>query len=285
MKTALAPPFAYHGSKVRIAERIVATFPEHGHYVEPFAGSLSVLLAKAPSVHETVNDIDEDLMTFWRVLRERPSDLVRVCQLTPHSRAERNLAAEFLNSPRRQADVGDLETARLVWVALSQGRGGVLRRTGWKYHIDPAGSRSGSMPSRLDGFLERLAAVAERLHRVSLECRPALEVIRAYGEFPGVLLYVDPPYLGSARSDNPRQYRHELHREAEHRELAEALHACRARVVLSGYPSALYDRLYGDWHVTRIGAATGQGGVWQARTEVLWSNGPPSTDLFSESET
>jgi DNA adenine methylase len=85
------PPVAYCGGKTTIADRIVALLPEHGHYVEPFAGSLAVLLAKPPSRMETVNDIDQDLI-FWRVLRDRPGDLERACGLTPHSRAEHQLA-------------------------------------------------------------------------------------------------------------------------------------------------------------------------------------------------
>ena len=81
----MKPPMPYYGGKQRIADRIVATFPDHLHYVEPFAGGLSVLLAKEQSKLETVNDLDRHLVTFWRVLRDRPEDLMRVCTLTPHS--------------------------------------------------------------------------------------------------------------------------------------------------------------------------------------------------------
>lgn len=273
-----APPFAYFGSKVTLADRIVAAFPAHDHYVEPFAGSLSVLLAKRPARMETVNDLDGDLMTFWQVLRDRPAELARVCQLTPHSRAETKAAQDLLETPKafRPAH-GDLEVARLVWVVLSQARAGQLRRTGWKFYVDPNGSTV-SMPGYLDGYVGRMATIAERLHRVSLECRPALEVVRAFGKAPDTLLYVDPPYLGSTRAT--RQYRHEMSSEAEHRELAEALNTCTAAVVLSGYPSPLYDELYAGWHVTRLASATGQGGTWGERTEVLWSNRAPAPTLF-----
>lgn len=268
----MKPPIAYYGAKVTIAERIVALLPDHEHYVEPYGGSLAVLLAKRPSRMETVNDLDAQLMTFWRVLRDRPADLERVSALTPHARAEHAAAYEPVHDdhPDRQ-----LEVARRVWVLLSQGRAGTMRKTGWRFYIDPAGS-STSMPGYLDGYVNRMAAAAERLARVSLECRPALEVIDAYGAQPDVLLYVDPPYLGSTRA---RNYRHEMGAEADHRALAAHLEACRATVVLSGYHSPLYDDLYAGWHRREIATATGQAAQWSARTEVLWCNRPfPAAD-------
>ncbi|TDB83411.1 DNA adenine methylase [Actinomadura sp. KC216] len=263
----MKPPLAYYGAKVTIAQRIVDLLPEHEHYVEPYAGSLAILLAKRPSRMETVNDLDGDLMTFWRILRDRPADLERVCALTPHARAEHLEAYTPVpdDHPDRQ-----LEVARRVWIRLAQGRSGTLRRTGWRFYVDPAGS-STSMPGYLDGYVNRMAAAAERLARVSLECRPALDVIDAYGAQPDVLLYVDPPYLGSTRA---RNYRHEMGSVAEHSELAKHLAECRAAVVLSGYHSDLYDDLYRDWHRHEIATATGQAAQWSARTEVLWSNRP-----------
>src|SRR5690625_3140270 len=104
------PPFAYYGGKMTLAPQIAALLPEHEHYVEPFAGSLAVLLAKKPSKAETVNDLDADLMTFWRVLRDRPGDLERVCTLTPHSRDE--FAQAWEDAPEDD----ELEQARRVWV-------------------------------------------------------------------------------------------------------------------------------------------------------------------------
>jgi len=266
----------YFGGKITLAPRIAALLPEHRHYVEPFCGSLAVLLAKPPSPHETVNDLDGELMTFWRVLRDRPTDLERVCALTPHSRAEHQAAYELTDGP------DDLEVARRVWVQLTQGRAGTRRRTGWRHHVAPHVS-STSLPGYLDGYVARIAAAAERLHRVSLESMPALDLIGKYGAHPGVLLYVDPPYLGATRSRSWDGYPHEMRTETQHRQLAQALHTARAAVVLSGYPSDLYDRrLYPDWHRIAMPASTGQGGTWANRTEVLWSNRALQTqaDLF-----
>jgi DNA adenine methylase len=259
----MKPPVSYYGSKMTLADQIVRLLPAHQHYVEPYCGSLAVLLAKPPSKMETVNDLDGELVTFWRVLRDRPDDLARAAALTPHSRAEHQASYE--------PAVDELETARRVWVRLTQGRSGSMRRTGWRHYVDPAGS-SISMPDYLEAYRDRMHPAAVRLAEVSLEARPALDLIARYGRHPDVLLYVDPPYLRSTRSGT--NYRHEMPGDAEHRELAEALRAARAAVVLSGYPSPLYDEVYAGWHRIDLPTGTGQGEGWQARTEVLWSNRP-----------
>jgi len=274
--TALAgpcrPPIPYFGGKQMLGPRIVALFPPHRHYVEPYAGSLAVLLAKAPSAMETVNDLDARLVTYWRVLRERPDELIRAIALTPHSRAEFEACTDG-------DDYDDVDTARRVHAQLTQGRGAVGVKSGWRHYVKPAGGTG--MPDYLVGYLRRFGPVVERLQHVSLECRPALEVIATYGRDPGVLLYVDPPYLGTSRAsgNDPRggtkRYRHEMLGESEHRELLDALLGCSAAVVLSGYPSPLYDEMLGSWP-SRVTFETGTGqsaaGEWSTRTEVLWSN-------------
>lgn len=272
----------YFGGKQTLADRIIALFPEHRHYVEPYAGSLSVLLAKRPAPMETVNDLDGDLMTFWRVLRDRPDELARAVALTPHSRAE-------FEECRNREGCDDLERARRVHVQLTQGRGAVGVKSGWRHYVKPAGGTA--MPDYLLGYVRRIAPAAERLQHVSLECLPALDVIERYGRDPEVLLYVDPPYLGTSRAtgNDPRagtkRYRYEMLDEPAHRELAAALHGAAAAVVLSGYPSALYDELYAGWDRAEFSAGTGQSarGEWSVRTEVLWSNRSISTpSLFDD---
>jgi DNA adenine methylase len=275
------PPFTYFGGKTSMAERIVRLLPVHEHYVEPFAGSLAVLLAKRPSQMETVNDLDGDVMNFWQVLRNRPEELERVCALTPHSRAEHQVSF---------APAGDeLERARRLWIRLSQGRGGMLgQRTGWRFNeAKPDGA---AMPQYLEAYVSRIPPAARRLATVSLECRPALDVIRAYGKHPSVLIYADPPYLDSVRTHGGHGgvYAQEMRREDEHRELAAALLEACATVVLSGYHSPLYDELYGGWHQFQFEAYTGNAIAQRKRLEVLWSNRPfphEQTDLFAEAAT
>ena len=203
--------------------------------------------------------------------------LFRSMALTPHSRAE-HVAAYDREDLVDHPDP-DLERARRVWVQLSQGRGGTLRRTGWRFYRDPTTSSIG-MPEYLTAYVQRVAPAADRLAGVTLECRDALEVVTDYGRNPDVLLYCDPPYLAATRSSS--NYRHELGGKAQHRELADALQGCRASVVLSGYDSDLYRDLYdgAGWHRVELAAWTGNGirnGATKTdgdRTEVLWSNRP-----------
>lgn len=259
-----APPVPYFGGKTTLGPKIASLLPQHQHYVEPYCGSLAVLLAKQPAPFETVNDLDGHLMTFWRIVRDRPDDLARAVALTPHSRIEHQASYELDGLD------DDLEVSRRLFVQLTQGRAGTRRRTGWRHYVKPRGGSS--MPDYLVGYIERILPAAERLAAVSLESKPALDLIRKYGAEPGVLLYCDPPYLGSTRSKSWDGYVHEMRAETDHRDLADALHSARAAVVLSGYASPLYDALYADWHRLEFPSFTGQGGTWANRTEVLWSN-------------
>lgn len=263
---AVASPLPYFGSKMTMASFIAAMLPPHVHYVEPFAGSLAVLFAKRPSRMETVNDIDGAIVNFWRVLRDRPDDLMRACALTPHSLAEYQLSAMH-DDP----GLDDVERARRVWTRLTQARSAQLVPTGWRYGIAEKGT---NLPSEMLRYLLRMPAAYARLRSVTIQCRPALDLICNYGAQPDVLLYVDPPYLGDSRVGGTN-YRHEMRDPAQHRELAAALHACASAVVLSGYPSSLYDtELYPDWYRVTYDTDTAQGGVSVPRTEVLWSNRP-----------
>jgi DNA adenine methylase len=267
-RQALRPPFAYYGGKTTLAPTIAALLPKHEHYVEPFAGSLAVLLAKQPSRAETVNDLDGDLVTFWRVLRDRPEELERACALTPHSRAE--FGSVWAGLPD-----DELEAARRVWVRLTQSRGKSMKRTGWWNALGSARDIPGSLRS----FAERIGPCAERLAEVSIESRDAVELIRDYGGEASTCLYVDPPYLGSTRATN---YRVEMTADDAHVALADALNQCKASVVLSGYDAPLYAELFDGWHRLDIAAPTTLSGDTD-RIEVLWSNRPiGEPDLFTE---
>jgi DNA adenine methylase len=260
----LKPPIGYYGAKATIAPAIVDLLPPHAHYVEPYAGSLAVLLAKPPAKFETVNDLDGNLVTFWRVLRDRPDELIRAAACTPHARAEYEAC-----KPLDDEDLDDLERARRVWVILTQGRTRTLRPRGWRHYIAPAYV---SIPTQLDQYVDRLIEAAERIRDVSIENQPALDLIERYGQSREVLFYVDPPYLRETRAS--LEYALEAADEADHRDLATVLHGIDATAVLSAYPSPLYDELFADWHRHAIETSTTQGGRTKPRTEVLYCNRP-----------
>lgn len=266
----MKPAFAYYGGKGRLAPSwIVPNLPEHRVYVEPFAGSAAVLFAKAPVHHEILNDLDGAIVNFYRVLRERPDDLELAVRLTPYSREEYALA-DF-DAP----DLDEVERARRWWVRSTQGFGqSATRQTGWSISTAQNTPRMHQLTRRI----ERFAEIAERLRHVFIENTDGLAVIERYGADPTACLYVDPPYLRSTRSA-PTCYRHEFQEEHQHRDLAEALHAAKAAVVLSGYPSALYDEdLYAGWHrIERsitLRAGNGRKTSLGDAVEVLWGNRP-----------
>jgi DNA adenine methylase len=256
----IKPPFAYFGGKMTLAPKIADLLPAHDHYVEPFAGSLAVLLAKEPSGWETVNDLDGDLINFWRVLRDQPEELERLAHLSPHSREDYEVSKDL-------SGISDLERARRVWVRLTQGRSNSMQPHGWWHGRKGLGATLGA---RTTSLAERMTSAAERMRRVTIENKDAIELIRDYGSEPTVCIYADPPYLGSTRVAN---YRHEMLEDDLHVQLAAALRECKASVVLSGYASPLYEELYPGWHRMELKAPATLSGR-AAENEVLWSNVP-----------
>jgi len=276
------PPLSYYGSKGRMAPAIVALMPKHRVYVEPFAGSAAVLFAKAPSRHEVLNDLDGRLMTFFRVLRDRPDDLERVCRLTPYSRQEYRDAQL---TPAAVATLDELEIARRVFVRCHQsfnGAGlGSAHGTSWSNGM----RRSSSQATTVRTVVGELHRVADRLQAVALENRSAHQVLDVY-DADDAVVYIDPPYLGTTRSslaDKRRksEYAHDLVTPGEHAELAAKLKTLAATVFLSGYGSPLYDELYADWWAVEIAQSrpsTNRRGHAAGRaTEILWSNRPLAT--------
>jgi DNA adenine methylase len=279
----MRPPTTYYGGKTRLAPLIASLLPEHRTYVEPFAGSGAVLFAKRPSPTEVLNDLDGQVVNFFQTLRDQPEALARACELTPYARAEYDACTDL--------DVADpVERARRWWVRTNQSiakHPGSRRGTGWA--AAPSTS-SRDHPDKLMVLAARMRACAERLRPVTIECRPALEVLAKYATRADVVVYADPPYLASTRAGLDRKrlrdYDQEMAGEDDHRALAEVLQATPATVLLSGYDSPLYAELYaGWWHlevpVTRP-SSNGHGRPMAWATEVIWSNRPLAGQLRLE---
>lgn len=229
---------------------------------------MSVLLEKPPAPMETVNDLDESIMNFWRVFRRNPKRFAEVCFLTPHSRREHQDSRKSLRNDSQ------LERARKFWVLVTQGRSGrYYHASGWRHYKRGCNGGPGyfSMTKILENYVERFTPVLERIKHVSLECRPALEVVKEYGQFPGNLLYLDPPYVLETRKGR-KAYKHEME-DRDHQALLEAALECKAMVFISGYQSALYARMLQGWDRVEFQSYSGNSANQnEVRTEVLWAN-------------
>lgn len=288
MTVQVLPPIPYYGGKTRMATTIAALLPEHRHYVEPYAGSLAVLLAKRPSEVETVNDLDGEVVNFWRCVRDHPEQLATLCELTPHSREEFELA-----EPPYPRGLTDLERARRMFVHLTQGKMHTTRpRTGWR-HTKGAQRLGRSYHEDIVRFWERIDPAAHRMKDVQIEHDDAVVVINRYGGDPDNLLYIDPPYLGLTRSGRKNRptdgHRFDMPSLGEHEALLELLVTLKAAVVLSGWRNPFYEAALTGWYAEEFPLTSAVGGVGKPTAEILWANRPLGgryqTSLFEEEDT
>jgi DNA adenine methylase len=260
----LRPPVKWHGGKSYLCHRIIAQFPPHHTFLEPFGGAASVLLNKPRSPVEVYNDLDHRITRLFRVLRDHGAELHRRLSLTPYSEVEFEEAV--------QPAEDEIEQARRDFVRWRQslgGRGATFSYTLHRVRRGMADVVSGYL-SAIDG---QLPFIADRLRTVEIVCRPAVDVIRTW-DSSDTLIYCDPPYVHSTRHEASRDVYGREMTEEDHRALAEALRQCRGKVVLSGYPSDLYDALYNGWRTVEFDIANhAAGGRSKARKqEMLWMN-------------
>lgn len=258
--------FGWYGGKFNHLNWLLPLLPEATHYCEPFAGSAAVLLNREPASVETYNDIDGEVVNFFRVLRDRQEELIRAIGLTPFSREELRIAAE-----ESIDDLSELERARRFFVRARQVRTGLAQTASagrWAHCKLTSRAGMAGAVSRWLGSVEGLSEIVQRLLRVQIENATAIEVIQRY-DSEETLFYCDPPYPHDSRGDS-YAYGYEM-TDNDHRELAEVLASLKGKVALSGYRCELLDKLYKDWN--RIESLTKQClSVKQPRTEILWTN-------------
>jgi DNA adenine methylase len=267
-------PVKWPGGKWRLSGRILAVMQEirHAVYCEPFGGGASILLRKPhnPTIRDVYNDLDSEVYWFFRVLREDEDALVRAIRLTPFSEEEYKRAYEPCDDP--------LERARRLYIRLRQGFPGDIpaafhsgTRSGWRRNNDnitgghqPGQKYGGPLKQWQD--VDYLHAAAARLRLIELNNNDWYVVMRKYDR-PHTLFYVDPPYLQSVMRGKRSLYGFDFGSEKDHRELSKFLHGVQGLVILSGYPSQLYDELYAGWNtISLIDRDTHN----QTTTETLW---------------
>ena len=258
--------FGWYGGKFSHLDWILPILPECHHYCEPFGGSAAVLLNRNPSAVETYNDLDGEVVNFFRVLRTKADTLVREISLTPFSREEFFIACTTNGDP-----LPDIERARRFYVRARQARSGLAQKASigrWANCRETSRSGMSGVVSRWFGGIPALQNISERFSRVQIENRPALDVISLY-DSPNTLFYCDPPYLHESRSGG-KAYGYELS-DDEHRQLAMVLCRIKGRCAISGYRCETMDNLYQDFRRIDAVPKTCHSSKNQ-RQEAIWIN-------------
>lgn len=258
--------FGWYGGKYSHLDWLLPLLPNTMHYCEPYGGSAAVLLNREPSPVETYNDLDGQVVNFFKVLRNQKDELIEAIGLTPFSREEFRAAIE-----EPQDGLSDLEKARRFYIRARQVRTGLAQTASigrWANCLNTTRAGMSGAVSRWLGAVKDLPDIAARLLRVQIECDEAVKVIRRY-DSTKTLFYCDPPYPHETRGDS-KAYQYEMTNE-QHEELAAVLNAVHGKVAVSTYRSGFTDELYKGWNCIE-GPEKIIHSVKQLRTEVLYIN-------------
>jgi DNA adenine methylase len=275
-------PFGYFGGKYKHLNWLLPLLPQRKAYLEPFCGSAVVLLNREHSDVETINDLNGDVVNFFKVLREQPEELVYEISLTPYAESEVELAEN------RNGNVTDLERARRFFVGINQSYNSLPERWNWSYNLAHSSRGVPKGVSAYQAKISRLEPIAERLTSVQITQRNAIGSIQTF-DHSDALIYADPPYPMESR-DGTVAYDDEMSRD-EHRELAEVLAGCDAEVAVSSYKCELNEEIYRDrdgWHRidgdTKQTTASSTPGKGTSRevTEALYVNYEPTSEMLKE---
>lgn len=238
-------PFKWVGGKSRLRKQIIALLPPHSCYVEPFAGAAWVLLGKAPSAVEVLNDKDQELITFFRVIKENPEALIASFEWELASRAEFERLAD-----QDTSQLSDVQRAHRFYYLIMAGWGGELNYPRFQTSITDGG-HGNRLIGALKTLRQRIEPVYERLRTVLIENLDWQECIERYDR-PQAVMYVDPPYPG-----NKCNYVHNMRDWDAHRLLAERLGKTQCRWILSSYDMPEIRDLFAPYHILPVQAFSG----------------------------
>jgi len=270
LKDIKRPALTYYGGKWRLAPWIISHFPPHDHYVELCGGAGSVLIQKPRSKLETYNDIDGNVVNFFRVLRENTDELIRQIKLTPWARAEFELSLELTEDK--------IEAARRFFVCMGLGVKNSLRTTKGQFRLKVNEEASGVIPVLYHSEIEK---IANRFNQVQIEQMNYDYMIKKCDN-EDTLFYFDPPYVVSKRTHD-KVYMIEFTNE-DHIKAAILLKQIKGYAIVSGYACNLYTELYEnyDWQRKDRESNTNSGGK---RIESIWLCPRTSEALKPKSKT
>ena len=253
----MAGPLSYIGGKNRLAKRVLEIFPEHTTYVEAFAGGAQVFFRKEPSRVEVLNDLDGEIVNFYRVCQQHYEELLRYFEFAVVSREWFDLLKA--TDPQTLTDIQ--RAARHLYLLRNCFASLVLNPVYHRNVIQPPSFNLESLPKLIEN-------AHKRLQRVQLECAPFEEVIRRFDR-PTTVFYLDPPYWGR------KLYRHNLG-EADFEKLAGQLKKIRGKFILSLNDVPQVRTLFGSFRIQGVELHyTSQKAAGKRYKEVLITNFTP----------
>ncbi len=177
---------AYMGGKSLLANKIILKIPEHKCYVEVFAGAAWLLFKKDESMSdvEIINDINLDLVTLYRVIKNHLEEFIRYFKWALISRDE------FERLKKEAPDtLTDIQRAARFYYLLKLGFAARIN--------NPSFSIATTAKPRLNllRIEEELSAVHLRLSRAYIENKDYSEILSRFDKI-NTFFYIDPPYLG-----------------------------------------------------------------------------------------
>jgi DNA adenine methylase len=213
--------------------KILPLFPEHEIYVEPFGGGASLLFAKEPSKVEVYNDLDNGLITLFRVLRdpEKFKRFYHYCIFTPYSREE------WRSSRTWEECKDEVEKAYRWFILVRMSFAGL--RSSWGRTVTTSSRGMAETASSWLSIVEMIPNIHRRLIRVQIEQKDFRQILKDY-DTSETFFYCDPPYIPETRKEGC--YTHEMTM-ADHEELVDILLGLQGKAILSGYAHSIYKPL------------------------------------------
>lgn len=232
-------PVTYYGGKQKLVTTILPLYPEHLLYNEAFCGGAALFFAKEPSEMEVLNDLNSELINFYRVMQTDFISLQKEINITLHSRRQHEDARVVYGNPHL---FSPLKRAWAVWVLASQSFASMIDGS-WGYDK----SRNTTTKKVINKGIQFTEEYAIRLQNVQLECADALYIIKSR-DAETTFHYCDPPYYNSDCGHYGGYSIHDFER------LLETLADVRGKFLLSSYPSEIlekYVKKYG-WYQKRV---------------------------------
>jgi len=177
-------PLAYIGGKRKLARKLIALFPEHTTYVEPFSGGAQVFFAKPPSPVEVLNDLNADVVNFLRVCQHHPEELIRSLKFVFVGRDQYRIFQE-----QNPAVLTDVQRAVRFIYLQKNSFGGKVTKQNYHYCVTkPPNFNPETVPQLIEDAGRRLA-------RVQIESWPYEKILERFDRTT-TFFYLDPPYVG-----------------------------------------------------------------------------------------